>query len=91
MVWCAVSKNEFGTCFLENENVIGEVHKRILQYYAFSKLLKYLQDIIFQQNGTPPHFPVLVRQYLGQTLPRRSDLKRWSHFMAYSLTGLDAL
>lgn len=72
MVWCALSKNEIiGPYFFENENVTGQSYKRMLRYYVFPRLRNYPEDMIFQQDGAPPHYAVIVRQYLDQKLPNR--------------------
>lgn len=70
MVWCAMSKNGIiGPYFFENENVTGTTYKRMLRYFLFPKLRDYPEDMIFQQDGAPPHFAIEVRQYLDRKLP----------------------
>ena len=55
MVWCAVTKYEMiGSYFFENENVTQHSYKRMLRYYAFSRLRRYPQNTLFQQDcGLP--------------------------------------
>ena len=72
MVWCALSKNEvIGPYFFENGNVTGDSYKRMLRYYLFPKLRNYPENMIFQQDGAPPHFALPVRAYLDVKVPNR--------------------
>jgi len=72
MVWCALSKKEIiGPYFFENESVTGETYKRMLRYFFFPKLRDYPENVIFQQDGAPPHFALPVRQYLDTKVPNR--------------------
>lgn len=65
IVWCILLKKELiEPCFFENKNVTEVTDKSLRQYYVFPKILNYPEDIIFQQNGAPPHFFVLLHQYL---------------------------
>ena len=72
MVWCALSKKEIiGPYFFENETVNQYSYKRMLRYFFFPKVRDYPDDIMFQQDGAPPHFANSVRQYLDTKLPNR--------------------
>lgn len=41
------------------------------QYHVFSRLLNYLEVMLFQQHGTPPYYTVAVGQYLHRKLTNR--------------------
>lgn len=72
MVWCAISENEvIGPYFFDDGSVTGDRYKRMLRYYLFPKLSNYPSDMIFQQDGAPPHYAIPVRQYLDHKLPNR--------------------
>ena len=72
MVWCAISsRGIIRPYFFENVSVTGESYKKMLRYFFFPKLRDYPQDVIFQQDGAPPHFAIPVRQYLNQKLGNR--------------------
>ena len=62
MVWCAISeKGVIGPYFFENESVTGDSYKKMLRYFLFPRLRDYPQDLIFQQDGAPPHYAHIVR------------------------------
>ncbi len=72
MVWCAMSKSGvIGPYFFENENVTGSTYKRMLRYFLFPKLQNYPENMIFQQDGAPPHYSLEVREYLDRKLPNQ--------------------
>ncbi len=72
MVWCAMSKSGvIGPYFFENENVTGSTYKRMLRYFLFPKLQNYSENMIFQQDGAPPHYSLEVREYIDRKLPNQ--------------------
>lgn len=69
MAWCGISETDvIGPYRLDNESVVGESYKRMLQTFFFSRLREYLEGVAFQQHDVPPHFALPVRQYLEQKL-----------------------
>jgi hypothetical protein len=44
-------------------------------------------DILFQQDGTPPHYHCRVTALLGATFPEQVDWSRWTYRVAATLTG----
>ena len=43
----------------------------MLPYFLFPKLRDYPEDMLFQQDGAPPHYAVVTREYLDMKLPNR--------------------
>ena len=72
MVRCASSKMEIKRpYFFEDSNVTGIRYKRMGLYFLVPKLREFLDSMIFQQGGAPPHYANEVREYLDGKLPRR--------------------
>jgi hypothetical protein len=73
-VWCAMSKSQLvGPYFFEDDNVNGKNYLLMLQTFFIPEIRKLnkLRSIIFQQDGSPPHFSIDVRQYLDKHFPNR--------------------
>ena len=52
-----IPKNEvIGPYFFENENVTGSKYEKKQPYILFIRLQRYAEDMIFQQDGVPPHY-----------------------------------
>ena len=43
----------------------------MLCYFLFPRLRGYPEEIIFEQDGAPPHYSFEVREYLDRKLPNR--------------------
>lgn len=68
LLWfrCTVSKGEvIGPYLFKNRNMTRKIYKMLLLYLAVSKLIKYPGETNLKHHGAPPHFAVLVHQYLG--------------------------
>ena len=72
-VFCAISKKRvYGPFFFEGTTVNSEAYLDMLQNCLIKLLFDGEQaDFIFQQNGAPPHWSLIVRQYLNTTLDSR--------------------
>lgn len=70
--WCAVSRryiivpNVFA-----NESVTVESINKIDCHFPSPELREYAQDVIFQPDGAPPHFAILLRHNLDRKLRSR--------------------
>lgn len=73
MVWSGViGVNKIGPYFFDG-NVTGESYLDMLQNFVLPRLneLNYnLQEIMFQQDGAPPHYSRGVTAWLNANLPR---------------------
>ena len=71
MVWCGLSSTRiYGPYFLTG-NVDGPKYLQMLQTQFYPDLQRFippgdLQNIIFQQDGAPPHYSTIVRQWLDE-------------------------
>jgi len=76
MVWAGIWEEEIvGPYFFNTSNVTGETYLGFLQTFLFEYLTNVpvirRQNLLFQQDGAPPHFAICVRDYLNQTFPER--------------------
>ena len=55
-----------GPYFFEDPTVNGNNYKRMLRYYAVPKIAELPGNVIFQQDGAPPHYATQVRSYLDR-------------------------
>ena len=72
-VFCAISKKHvYGPFFFEGTTVNSEAYLDILQNWLMELLFDGEQaNFIFQQDRAPPHWSLIVRQYLNATLHSR--------------------
>ncbi|CAH1986436.1 unnamed protein product [Acanthoscelides obtectus] len=68
--------------FCEEMNVIDPALTAIIENQNDRRYIA--NRLMFQQDGTPPHYALRVRQYLDQTFPdrwigRRGDFFMWGH------------
>lgn len=71
-VWCAVYDNNLiGPHFFE-ERLTGEIYRDFLMNVLPNLLGNINQrGLIFQHDGAPPHFSILVRNHLNEVYPNR--------------------
>ena len=73
-VWCALSYNEVKGIFFFNEKTVCQGnYLDMLENYAMPIITdgEGHATAIFQQDGAPPHYATIVRDYLDETLPGR--------------------
>ena len=72
-VFCAISKKPvYGPFFFEGTTVIFDAYLDMLQNWLMDFLLDGEKaDFIFQQDGAPLHWSLIVKQYLNATLHSR--------------------
>lgn len=69
---CAISKNEvMEPYFFGDVTVTGSIYKIFLWYFLNGTVENYPLKMIFDQNGVPPHYAILIRQYLEQPFSER--------------------
>ena len=72
-VFYAISKKSvYGLFFFEGTTVNSKAYLDMLQKWLMKLLFDGEQaDFIFQQDGAPPHWSLIVREYLNATLHSR--------------------
>ena len=66
-VWCGLTRNSvIGPFFFIKARVIGHVYVDMLQNFFIDQ---FLPGLIFQQDGTPPHYHRQVRDFLNANFP----------------------
>ena len=73
-VWCALAHDQVVAIHFFNEpTVCGGNYLDMLEQYAIPVITDggANRTVIFQQDGAPPHYAKIVRDYLNSTLPQR--------------------
>jgi hypothetical protein len=71
-VWCGVMHDRIiGPFFFAEANVNRWSYLDMLELYAVPQLQELQPEIIFQQDGAPPHWARCVRDFLNATFPER--------------------
>ncbi|PNF27273.1 hypothetical protein B7P43_G05161 [Cryptotermes secundus] len=66
-----VNVKVYGPFFFEGNTVTGQTYLDMLQNWLFISLQADSHDFIFQQNGAPPHWHLMVRAFLYEKVPQR--------------------
>ena len=84
-VWMGITKSKvYGLYMFSEPTVTGITYLDLLQQFLQPQLIQdgILDYVVYQQDGTPPHFALIVRNYLTDTFPRkwigRASLGLWS-------------
>ncbi|GBL85010.1 hypothetical protein AVEN_42252-1 [Araneus ventricosus] len=71
-VWCALSHTEvIGPFFFAETTINSVTYLDMLEMYAVPQMQQHQPDVIFQQDGAPPHWGMIVRDFLDENLPDR--------------------
>ena len=67
------SKRLIGPFLFEGDTVNGPKYLTMLQEFFIPEVrkMKKMRSILFQQDGTPPHFAADVRRFLDKAFPGR--------------------
>lgn len=69
-VWCAFSCRELTGPLFFHEKTVNNTHCLVLlELFAVSQMTNLQANILFQQDGVPPHWSLTVRQALKKTSP----------------------
>ena len=69
-VWCALAIDRvIGPYYFDERNVTGESYLNLLNNFFIPMLPDLPSNIIFQQDGAPPHYSRAVRELLDSELP----------------------
>ena len=69
MVWCGLSLNGLLGPYFFDKTVTGSMYRQILVDYAWPQLQR--TRLYFQYDGAPPHYAVIVREWLDEKFPGR--------------------
>ena len=68
-VWCGLTKDRVvGPFFFTEQIVTGQSYLRMLETFAYP-VLRNIDNVIFQQDGAPPHWALVVRDSLNEKIP----------------------
>ena len=68
-VWCGLTKDRVvGPFFFTEQIVTGQSYLRMLETFAYP-VLRNIDNVIFQQDGAPPHWALVVRDSLNENFP----------------------
>ena len=57
--------------FFAEKSITAQIYLDILIEYVSPQLEQYQPQVIFQQDGAPPHWTLKVYQFLNETFPDR--------------------
>ena len=60
-----------GPLFFAEKSITAQIYLDLLTEYVSPQLEQYQPQVIFQQDGAPPHWGFEVRQFLNDTFPER--------------------
>ena len=70
-VWCGISSVGIIGPYFFDGCVTGKSYFEMLQHFLIPRLAHYDDDVMFQQDGAPPHFASVVRDFLDEKFPGR--------------------
>ena len=73
-VWCGFLHDHLvGPFSFEEDTVTSTIYMNMLEGFAFPQIEDLQPDIVFQQNGTPPHWALVIRAVLNEKISRLLD------------------
>ena len=71
-VWCGLMHNQIIGPFIFAESAItANIYLDMLKHYVVPQLEEFQPRVVFQQDGAPPHWGLIVRDFLNETFPNR--------------------
>ena len=71
-VWCGLMHNQIIGPFIFAESTItANIYLDMLKHYVVPQLEEFQPRVVFQQDGAPPHWGLIVRDFLNETFPNR--------------------
>jgi hypothetical protein len=72
-VWCRMTATSVIGPYLLRDTMNSERYLQMLQDYVWPTVSGWesIDDVIFSQDGAPPHFANAVRTWLVENFPRR--------------------
>ena len=69
-MWINAQQN-YWTIFFNEPTTIATVYLDMLEGYVTPQLQEFQPWVLFQQDGAPPHWELIVRTFLDETFPDR--------------------
>ena len=70
-VWCGLMHNQIIGPFIFAESTItANIYLNMLKHYVVPQE-EFQPRVVFQQDGAPPHWGLIVRDFLNETFPNR--------------------
>ena len=71
-IWCGLMHNQIIGPFIFAESTItANIYLDMLKHYVVPQLEEFQPRVVFQQDGAPPHWGLIVRDFLNETFPNR--------------------
>ncbi|XP_047120648.1 uncharacterized protein LOC124803678 [Schistocerca piceifrons] len=73
-VWLGITRSTvYGPFFFTEQTVTGTTYLDMLKQFLEPQLISdgIMDTVVFQEGGAPPHFALVVRDYLNQPFPGR--------------------
>ena len=71
-VWCGLMHNQIIGPFIFAESTItANIYLDMLKHYVVPQLEEFQPRVVFQQDGAPLHWGLIVRDFLNETFPNR--------------------
>ena len=65
-MWCGIMHDKIiGPFFFAEKSIAAQIYLDILIGYMSSQLEQYQPQVVFQQDCTPPHWGLDVREFLS--------------------------
>ena len=71
------------------KSITSPIYLDLLQFYVIPQLEHLQPNILFQQDGAPPHWSLNVREYLDNVFPNRWIGRDGPDIMASMVAGYD--
>ena len=71
-VWCGLMHNQIiGQLIFAESTITANIYLDILKHYVVPQLEEFQPRVVFQQDGAPPHWGSIVRDFLNETFPNQ--------------------
>ena len=71
-VWCGLTHNQIIGPFIFAESIITEnIYLDMLKHYVVPQLEEFQPWVVFQQDRAPPHWGLIVCDFLNESFPNR--------------------
>ena len=72
IVWCGLVHNKIIIPFIFVEFTMrADIYLDTLKHYVIPQLEEFQWWVVFQQNGAPPHWSLMICDFLNETFPNR--------------------
>ena len=60
-----------GPFIFAESTITANIYLNMLKHYVVPQLEEFQPRVVFQQDGAPPHWGLIVRDFLNETFPNR--------------------